>query len=158
MYDSPTIFGLANYISTSITGATVAPSGGIQDKRHELQSLVSKYTSAFPKFRADPDSMAVESGRDVVLLIGSTGSLGSNILAKLIQNAGVAHVYAMSRPSSDGNSSKDRHKKAFAREGLDTNLLDDSKVTFLLGDPSHANFAVEPELFKDVNVYFYLFH
>ncbi|THH03024.1 hypothetical protein EW145_g6597 [Phellinidium pouzarii] len=150
VYDHPTIIGLANYIAAGVTGASVALPGSIQDKRRELQSLVSKYTTTFPEFRAAPTGTRVETVGDVVLLTGSTGSLGSNILAKLIQNVGIVHVYAMSRPSSDGTSSKERHKKAFAREGLDMSLLDGSKVRFLSGDPSHANFVVEPDLFNEM--------
>ncbi|THH09230.1 hypothetical protein EW145_g2182 [Phellinidium pouzarii] len=150
IYDHPTISGLADYISASISGASVASVGSAEDKRRELQALVSKYTEFFPEFKPAPAGQLNEAVGDVVLLTGSTGSLGSNILAKLIQRAGIARVYALSRPSPDGASAKDRHVAAFTREGLDVDSLDSSKVRFLVGDPSYADFAVEPTVFKEM--------
>ncbi|KAI5121945.1 hypothetical protein M0805_002017 [Coniferiporia weirii] len=150
VYDNPTILGLSKYISANVTGTTAANSGGVEEKRRELQALVSKYTTAFPEFKPSPVRQLNRADGDVVLLTGSTGSLGSNILAKLIQNAGVVHVYTMSRPSSSGTSVKERHVAAFTREGLDVELLDDPKVEFLQGDPSHADLAIDPALYEEM--------
>ncbi|THH08782.1 hypothetical protein EW145_g2472 [Phellinidium pouzarii] len=150
IYDHPTISGLADYISASMSGASIAFVGSAEDKRRELQALVSKYTESFPEFKPAPAGQLNETVGDVVPLTGSTVSLGSSILAKLIQRAGTARVYASSRPSPDRASAKDRHVVAFAREGLDVDSLDSSKVRFLVGDPSYADFAVEPTVFKEM--------
>ncbi|KAH8110862.1 acetyl-CoA synthetase-like protein [Phellopilus nigrolimitatus] len=149
IYDYPTIARLAEYLSSSVSGTSVAPAGDARAKARELEALVAKYTTAFPTFVAGAGSGNDGNG-DAVLLTGSTGSLGSNILAKLIQNKAVTRVYAMSRPSSDGVSVKERHAKAFERESLDVQLLDDARVSFVDGDAGHADFAIDAKLFAEV--------
>ncbi|THH03938.1 hypothetical protein EW145_g5884 [Phellinidium pouzarii] len=151
VYDHPTITGITAYVRSIVRGTSVAAS--TDDKRRELRALVSKYTDTFPEFKAATVAgghLSSEIGEDIVLLTGGTGSLGSNILAKLIEREGVSRVYAMSRPSSDGVSAKERHLRAFEREGLDADLLNNSKVKFLVGDPSQTDFAVEPDIYKEM--------
>ncbi|KAH8110853.1 acetyl-CoA synthetase-like protein [Phellopilus nigrolimitatus] len=149
IYDYPTIARLAEYLSSSVSGTSVAPAGDARAKARELEALVAKYTTAFPTFVAGAGSGNGGNG-DVVLLTGSTGSLGANILVKLIQNKAVTRVYAMSRPSSDGVSVKERHAKAFERESLDVQLLDDARVSFVDGDAGHADFAIDAKLFAEL--------
>ncbi|KAH8110877.1 acetyl-CoA synthetase-like protein [Phellopilus nigrolimitatus] len=149
VYDYPNIARLAEYLYSSVLGMMVPSASDAGSKRRELEALVSKYTTAFPTFIADEGSIDAENG-DVVLLTGSTGSLGSNILAKLIQSKTVKHVYAMSRPSADGVSVKKRHVNAFERENLDVRLLDDANVRFLEGDASHPDFAIDPKQFVEM--------
>ncbi|KAH8110846.1 acetyl-CoA synthetase-like protein [Phellopilus nigrolimitatus] len=151
IYDYPTIARLAEYLSSSVSGTSVAPAGDARAKARELEALVAKYTTAFPTFVAGAGSGNDGNG-DAVLLTGSTGSLGSNILAKLIQNKAVTRVYAMSRPSSDGVSVKERHAKAFERESLDVQLLDDARVSFVEGDAGHADFAIDAKLFAETKL------
>lgn len=119
-------------------------------KRQELRALVDKYTQSFPTFKGGKSELGRASGGAIVLLTGSTGSLGSNILAKLINNPGVKRVYTMSRPSSDGMSAKERHVKSFERESLEVMLLDDKKVLFLEGDAAHADFGIDTQHFADM--------
>ncbi|KAH8110860.1 acetyl-CoA synthetase-like protein [Phellopilus nigrolimitatus] len=149
VYDYPTIARLATYLSSSVSGTAVDSAGDATAKSRELEALVSKYTTAFPTFVAGEGSRNGRDG-DVILLTGSTGSLGSNILAKLIQNKAVRRVYAMSRPSADGVSVKERHAKAFERESLDVQLLDDARVSFVEGDAGHADFAIDPKQFVEM--------
>ncbi|THH07788.1 hypothetical protein EW145_g3144 [Phellinidium pouzarii] len=150
IYDHPTITALSEYLSGNVTGSSVSSLGSIEDKRRELQILVSRYTESFPEFKVAPADLRNEAAGDAVLLTGSTGSLGSNILAKLIEREGVSRVYAMTRPSSDGVPAKEKHMLAFAREGLDVGLLNNSKVKFLVGEPSQADFAVEIDIFEEM--------
>ncbi|KAH8110847.1 acetyl-CoA synthetase-like protein [Phellopilus nigrolimitatus] len=149
VYDYPTIARLATYLSSSVSGTAVDSAGDATAKSRELEALVSKYTKAFPTFVAGEGSRDGGDG-DVVLLTGSTGSIGSNILAKLIQNKAVRRVYAMSRPSADGVSVKERHAKAFERESLDVQLLDDARVSFVEGDAGHADFAIDANQFAEL--------
>ncbi|KAH8110852.1 acetyl-CoA synthetase-like protein [Phellopilus nigrolimitatus] len=149
VYDYPTIARLATYLSSSVSGTAVDSAGDATAKSRELEALVSKYTTDFPTFVAGEESRDGGDG-DVVLLTGSTGSIGSNILAKLIESKAVKRIYAMSRSSADGVSVKERHFKAFKRESLDSRLLEDARVRFLEGDASHPDFAIDPKQFVEV--------
>ncbi|KAI5116179.1 hypothetical protein M0805_002877 [Coniferiporia weirii] len=150
IYDNPTISGLSKYLFAKVTGISAAPIEGGDDKRRELYALLSKYSSAFPDFEPVTSNHYIERGGDVVLITGSTGSLGSNIMARLIQSVGIARVYALSRPSSDGTTARERHARTFEREGLDVKLLDSLKVRFLQGDPSSVGFAIGAEQYEEM--------
>ncbi|EJC99103.1 acetyl-CoA synthetase-like protein [Fomitiporia mediterranea MF3/22] len=147
VYDHPTISRLSRFIHGVVAGALPESTDSKEAKRAELRSLIEKYTQTFPEFKGGKLS---QTDGAVVLLTGSTGSLGSNILAKLLQNPGVKCVYTLSRPSSNGISAKERHVKAFEREALDVKLLDGSKVLLLEGDASRADFSVDKDAFAEM--------
>ena len=148
VYDHPSILRLAEYLSASVADPAILLTTNAESKRKELYDLVSKYTKDFPSFKAVRESRG--SGATVVLLTGGTGSLGANILAKLIQRDDIQLVYAMSRPSSSRSSSKERHASAFERENLDTKMLDSPKVRFVDGDAERADLAVDLSLYEEV--------
>lgn len=145
IYEHPTIASLAKYLAESIAGKNVSTTA---DKRQELLALFAKYTSSFPQFVSS--TSAVQSGGDVVLLTGGTGSLGSNILARLIESPQVSKIYSLSRRSSDKTTVEDRQKKSFEREGLDQSLLKSSKVRLLEGDPSLSNFDLTLDVYEEL--------
>lgn len=123
-----------------------------EDKRQILFDLVEKYSKALPKFKPSVCGRANGSG-DVILLTGSTGSLGSNILGKLLVDRGVHLVYCISRPSSDGVSVEERHRKAFDREGLDQGLLNSDRVRLLEGDPSLPDLGLQTSDYEEASLF-----
>lgn len=88
----------------------------------------------------------------MVLLTGSSGSLGSNILAKLLEDNGVHLVYCISRPFNNGISVEEKHWKAFNREGLDQELLKSDKARLLEGDPSLPKFGLDPFVYEEASL------
>lgn len=85
-----------------------------------------------------------------MLLTGGTGSLGSNILARLIESPRVSRIYSLSRHSLDNSTVEERHQKAFEREGLDLSLLESSKIRLLEGDPSQSSFSLPLEVYEEL--------
>lgn len=85
-----------------------------------------------------------------MLLTGGTGSLGSNILARLIESPRVSRIYSLSRHSSDNSTVEERHQKAFEREGLGRSLLETGKVRLLEADPSQPGFNLPPDVYKEL--------
>lgn len=85
-----------------------------------------------------------------MLLTGGTGSLGSNILARLIESPQVSKIYSLSRRSSDKTTVEERQKKSFEREGLDQSLLKNGKVQLLEGDPSLSNFDLTLDVYEEL--------
>ncbi|EJC99762.1 uncharacterized protein FOMMEDRAFT_148605 [Fomitiporia mediterranea MF3/22] len=146
VYEHPTIDGLAKYISSAIAGHGMSEEESREARKKDLLQLVNKYTQSFPSFTASPGRR--QEGH-VVLLTGSTGSLGSNLLAKLLQSDSVAVVCALSRPSEDDNI-ENRLRKTFEKEGLDSRLLHSDKLKILEGDPSKGEFGVEAERYTDL--------
>ena len=118
-------------------------------KTQELLSLVDKYTKNLPTFDGTKVRRSEIKG-DVVLVTGSTGSLGSNILAHLLRDPNVSRIYSISRPGADKQTAKERHIKSFEREAIDLKLLDSEKVQFLIGDPSKHSFDIDTNLYNEV--------
>ncbi|KAI5120323.1 hypothetical protein M0805_000383 [Coniferiporia weirii] len=119
-----------------------------------LEELVKKYTAGLPSFTPSDFSTfpyskgAPEQRKEVVVLLsGSTGTFGSNILAELTTSTFVKYVYAVSRPSATGVTVYERHAQAYKREGLDEALLQSPKVRLLDGDFSIKGFGMDPGMF-----------
>lgn len=88
----------------------------------------------------------------VVLLTGGTGSLGTNILARLLGRDDVSRIYALSRAGSSGSTSKDRHVQAFEREHESKDILSDTRVEFLEGDTALDHFGLPNDKFEQVRL------
>ena len=150
VYEHPTVTALARYLSDAVQRMHEHAGDDIKLKRDELFSLVNKYTRniAMPSRTESTD----RAGEYAVLLTGSTGSLGSNILARLLSNNNVSKVYAISRPSIDGLDPMKRHMHAFEREGLLLDLLFSAKLHFLEGDASQPALGLKPTVYSKVIV------
>ncbi|RYO89563.1 hypothetical protein DL762_003176 [Monosporascus cannonballus] len=62
-----------------------------------MDEVVERYTKALPK---SPGSQTTESpGASVIALVGSTGYLGSHVLAALLRNSNISRIYCLNRSS-----------------------------------------------------------
>jgi len=80
-----------------------------------IEHMINKY-SFFPKPLETNSSAIPVDGRSgtadrniVVLLTGSTGNLGSQILENLLLNPEISQVYTLNRASASSKSQLDRH-------------------------------------------------
>jgi hypothetical protein len=81
-----------------------------------ILDLVDKYATHMPCITPAPGARYPTSNL-VILVTGTTGALGSDFLAKLLQSPKVARVYALNRTSSDA-SIQDRQLNAFRHRSL----------------------------------------
>jgi thioester reductase-like protein len=87
----------------------------------------------------------------VVVLTGSTGGLGSYLLASLLQREDVSVIYAFNRPSKGSTSSiQRRQQNGFEDRGLDVNLLHSEKLVYVETDTSHDHLGLNKELYEKV--------
>ena len=115
----------------------------------ELQALVNRFTEGFPP-RLTLDGFAFMVPREnVYLLTGTTGCLGSNMVAQLLEASATARVYAFNRPSKT-TTLRARHLSSFKQRGLDTGLLSSEKLVFVEGDLSAPGFALDHKLYGEV--------
>ena len=149
VFEHPTISSLAQSLTKAVSGLANGSTESIEQKREKLFALVDKYTQNIPK---RVDSASYYAGLEkVVLLTGGTGSLGSNILARLLERGDVSKVYALSRSSASGSTSKDRHTQTFEKEHGSADVLTSSKVEFFDGDPALDRFGLSEETFERVS-------
>lgn len=115
--------------------------------------MIAKYTVDLPIFTQHPFT---EGRLDdvVVLLTGSTGSLGSHILAALLQEPKVKAVYTLDR----GLDPRKRLRSSFQRRGLPLEFLDLEKLHCLNWDMSKPDFGLDPSTLTTVcDAYHYFF-
>lgn len=145
VYAYPTIVQLAVYIATLVANPADVQSS--EDGKLNIERMIEKYTSGLPTVSAVPASPS--SLPTVVLLTGSTGSLGSYVLSLLLGDEKVQKVYAMNRPSSQSMAT--RHLTSFRERGLDERLLESPKLVYVEGDASLVRLGLDSALYEEVS-------
>lgn len=69
-----------------------------------------------------------------MVVTGTTGALGSYILAQLVASDDVHRIYALNRPASDGTPLIERQVVALTNRGLDGQIAYSQKVNLLEAD------------------------
>ncbi|KDR70335.1 hypothetical protein GALMADRAFT_36789, partial [Galerina marginata CBS 339.88] len=87
---------------------------------------------------------------DVVLVTGTTGALGSYLLAELVSNPEVSRIYALNRPhSSHLWELEKRQEKSLLEKGMEANsILGSDKVKLLEADVALPRFGLGDEVYK----------
>lgn len=148
VYQFPTIQSLANYaVAISRPQEAAGLSNGGNRQQH-IDHLIKKYTHQWPIHTPQKGAFDENEDREVVFLTGSTGGLGSQLLARLLASRKVSRVYAFNRPGQ--KSSYERHLEVFTDRGNDVELLRSAKLVFVEGDTSTDGFGITPELFTQV--------
>ncbi|KIY43242.1 NAD(P)-binding protein [Fistulina hepatica ATCC 64428] len=136
VYDYPTLNALARCVMTVAS----AKSGLIIKAVNEpdLLAYVERYVGGF---LMEAESQYTSTGllsngtanpvQDVVLLTGSTGSLGTGLLAQLVATDAVAKIYAFNRPSSSSKKTVDRQRELLKLRGYDEGIATSSKVVYV---------------------------
>jgi hypothetical protein len=147
-YAYPTIASLAKFV-TQIGSSSDDTGDAKERKATEMLELVDKYLHDLPAHHgANPYDPS--AGGYVVILTGTTGGLGSSVLAGLCASPRVRKVYALNRRSSKVRSLKERQREALASRGLDEHVVDSEKVILLEGDLTLPDFGLEEAVFREV--------
>ncbi|KZV95712.1 acetyl-CoA synthetase-like protein [Exidia glandulosa HHB12029] len=147
-YKFPTIKSLAAFVSTSgLSGHAHVDLKAL--KIAEVEAMLAKYSSSFPTHAPSP-ATATESAQLVFLVTGTTGGLGTNLLAQLLGQPEVKRVYALNRRGPPGTSLLDRHKVAFIDRGVDPALLDLDKFVLLEGDTAQSELGIHPAVYEEM--------
>ncbi|KAL0566597.1 hypothetical protein V5O48_015415 [Marasmius crinis-equi] len=98
-----------------------------------MQAMANELCLSLPKSPGARSTGNKPSSRKVVVITGTTGTLGSFLLADLISDDSVSRVYALNRANKKLSLAA-RQRKAFQEKGLDEKLLDSGKVKMLVVD------------------------
>lgn len=133
-------------------GGTVLPRSQDCDRRLLIENMITKYSGGLSPPTANNISKKPqrEDLGNVVLLTGSTGNLGSEILKLLCSdNVNVAKVYALNRHSSE-QSIYQRHVAQLKSKSVDVEFLKSPKLVFLEGDTALPNFDLDLDVYEEV--------
>ncbi|KAG6852620.1 putative secondary metabolism biosynthetic enzyme [Blastosporella zonata] len=148
VYSFPVINDLATYLSSLTTSPEVdqdAVARGITT----IDTMIAKYTLGFETSAASTQYSDSVLSPAVVLLTGSTGNLGSQILAMLLEDSLVHKVYAYNRPSKAGTKTiLERHSRKFEDVGLNGALLNSEKLVLIEGDATQPGLGLDQEMYS----------
>lgn len=148
IYSNPTINALSSFIGSlfSPDDVTIGLTSE-SDVVAEMEAMVEKYSVDFPVHRGGGVDGANSVG-EVVLLTGTTGRLGSHLLAQLLAKPSVTKVYALNR-AAKGTISK-RQRDSFTHWGLDEMLLSSEKLVLADADFSKPDVGISEGLYDEV--------
>ncbi|KAL5364302.1 hypothetical protein BJX96DRAFT_178833 [Aspergillus floccosus] len=132
IYSNPTTTLLAERIvSTAPTESP--PNDPDRERLRAIQAYLDQYSTKVDQIALDApitdtrESLALSS-RSVVVLTGSSGSIGSHLLDLLLRDPLVTHVYCLNR--------RNQSEATNGTQSTEPSLFDRSKVTFLHADLS----------------------
>ena len=140
---------MATFLCRAVADPESALSASPRERGQELQAIVEKYTKTFPARPAVHVSGPLLPAGDTYLITGTTGGLGSNMLAQLLASPAVIRVYAFNRPSRS-STLEARQRSAFEKRLLDTSLLSSKKLVYLEGDLDAPALALKDSLYEGV--------
>ncbi|KAF8132584.1 hypothetical protein EV363DRAFT_1583468 [Boletus edulis] len=146
VYQYPTITGLATFAARTALACFRHRTESSLTRCLEMTKMVQSHTLNFPKHRPSMQS----PHDDVVLITGTTGLLGSNLLAQFLQNPKVTRVYALNRRKSRPGSSVERQAAFLQASGLDPALARHPKLTFLEADASRDHLGLSQQLYEQL--------
>ena len=149
VYEFPTISLLAEFCCTDLASADT------KGPKQILEGMLEKYTTELPFAKHISSGSSIfrsfVTEKDVVLVTGTSGALGSAALAQLVSSDSVGKIYALNRPSRDKKGVLERQKEALAERGYDPLLAESSKVVLLEADLTEVDFGLSPEFFDEVS-------
>lgn len=147
LYTNPSIVQLLQSIIAMSQDESNASTVNASNRHHKIEETLQEYVQRVDKIPSKHE-FAVNSSsvnEHVVVLTGSTGSLGSYILRKLMQDKSVSHIYCLDRSSSAHSRHLEKSKKNHESTDFPT-----SKVTFLKTDFSKPDLDLEDETYKRI--------
>lgn len=148
IYNNPTVERLAAFLVAIVAD----PDNFVltSSRTEAIELMITKYSNGLSTPIAGKKVTGQGNEDRVVLLTGSTGNLGSQILDSLLRNPKVKRVYALNRPSSSSKSIQERHIHRFLDRGLDSSLLSTNRLIYLEGEASHRNLGLKTEVYQEV--------
>jgi hypothetical protein len=106
-----------------------------------MEALVSRYSRQFGA-HIPSSSPPPQPAGPVVLIAGTTGSVGASFLSLLLEDETISKIYALNRKGSSGLSMTERHRVIFSKQNLEYNNilkgLECGRLVFLESDIGDA--------------------
>ncbi|KAL1658229.1 male sterility protein-domain-containing protein [Schizophyllum commune] len=154
VYDYPSIEKLAALVSKLVGGEEHHAEAFEALAKEAIVAMAAKYSEGLPGYAGaatlpqyvaptDPNPLSMPVS---VLVTGTTGNLGAELLAIVLKDERVERVYTLDREALV--SVRDRQRARFADKGLDLELLESEKLVALAGD-AYANRLGQSEALYD---------
>ncbi|KAF5351577.1 hypothetical protein D9758_007202 [Tetrapyrgos nigripes] len=145
VYAYPTARQLGEYMASLAQGNSLK-AVDVAGRARQMKLMAEKYCKNFTERDVAHGAEADTSG--AVLITGTTGHLGSYLLAKLLHSKDFTKIYALNRSSSTALAA--RQESSFAERGLDTSLLQSPKLILLEGDLSKEFLGLKNDVHETI--------
>ena len=147
IYDNPTISSLAQVLVSPFLAASSQP---VVSREEKMSRLIHKHTRALFRSKGVPPtsrrhSLLLPSSNLTVILTGSTGSLGTHLLHRLLVSPAVSRIYCLNR-APDAAS----RQAALLSAVTPTKLPLSPKTTFHTVDLSKPAFGLSEEAYDEL--------
>ncbi|RDX43676.1 acetyl-CoA synthetase-like protein [Lentinus brumalis] len=141
VFAAPTISSLAR----AVYGAVSTDEPSTSHTPADLWKYVEKYSANLP---ARPTNLVPRpTGKEVVIITGTTGGFGCDTLEHLLRDETVGKVYAFNRK---GTQALERQRAQFKARGLDESLLDSPKFVMVEAVLHERDFGLEPAVLEEI--------
>ncbi|KAI0412759.1 hypothetical protein F5X98DRAFT_314939 [Xylaria grammica] len=140
IYKEPTLEGIAGAISNILSSAGTSEDRGVEVGRKALDQTLQTYEQKLRsnvEGRPESPTRPTQDGHTVVLT-GSTGSVGSYILASLIARKDVKKIFCLNR----GQDASTKQVASFRARGLAGLDADDGRVVYLRATMHEPNLGL----------------
>ncbi|KAL1699761.1 hypothetical protein EV121DRAFT_295859 [Schizophyllum commune] len=156
VYQHPSIHKLATLVSGLVGGDATASKVPNASVTETIVSLAARYSEGLPGYvdaLTLPKYVSAKSAKPLefpiaVLLTGTTGNLGAEILAMLLKDDRVSRIYALERAGSA--SVRERQRARFADKGFNVGLLGSKKLVSLQGDACAERLGQSEAVFEEM--------
>ncbi|KAJ4385395.1 hypothetical protein N0V93_009823 [Gnomoniopsis smithogilvyi] len=132
IFQHSTLDSLTKVLVNFLTGAVVPLEDSQKVRANAVEDAVARYVKDLPVSPPHVAGVGVDAANIIVAVIGSTGYVGTHLLANLLKNSAISHIYCLDR-GSDAPA-----RLATSLKEIDKDL-DTSKLTFFkikIGAPS----------------------
>jgi thioester reductase-like protein len=140
VYSNPTVKQLAAVLSQCVSKSNVQHASP-PTREEKLSAMVKKYTKDMTRPKSANEAPQRPS-KQTIILTGSTGSLGSQILEQLLRNLDVERVYCLNR----SDNAETRQKQSFSKYHEPN--VDFGKVEFIKTDFGVDKFGLTDATYK----------
>ena len=141
VFQAPSILALTDAVLSTLSDDSYVTTSTPED----LARLVERYS---PDILSRPTSLSHrEEAKDVVVVTGTTGGFGCDILEHLLRDDEIATVFAFNRKGTDA---LERQRSRFRERGHNAGLLDLPKFRMVEADLQAANFGLDGPLLEEI--------
>lgn len=139
IYSNPSVKQVAEILSQN-GNAVRGKTDNALTREEKMDRMVRKYTTDMVRKRGSRDTSEHPSKR-IMVITGTTGSLGTHMLAQVLKDPTVEKVYCLNR----SDNAADRQKETFSK--FYSGSMDLSKAEFLKTDFSQDKFGLSDETY-----------
>ncbi|KAL1721938.1 hypothetical protein EV715DRAFT_194194 [Schizophyllum commune] len=145
VYEHPSVEKLAMLVSDLAKGDMGTTGSHATSAKEAIIAMAAKHSEGLPGYVGSstlPKYVMADAAKAptlpaIVLMTGTTGNLGADVLAQLLQNERVSRVYTLERAGSSPAAFRQRSR--FEDKGFDVGLPESGKLVTLEGDVSAEN-------------------